>query len=141
MSPSRLSNYVPGRGSRSRPMGRPGTARNSNGLGRPEIQTIRAFSGLGRAGSDGPNVHLYRAPPPSPSPVMRTTVARHCTAPRHHHPSGPTAAPIVAPTRPAPGAPPPAPTPVPDPDHRRRASSVPQPPDDLHYLGMNLTMI
>jgi hypothetical protein len=32
-------------------MGRPGTARNSNGPGRPEIQTIRAFSGLCRAGS------------------------------------------------------------------------------------------
>jgi hypothetical protein len=31
-------------------MGRPGTARNSNGLGRPEIQIIRAFSDLGRAG-------------------------------------------------------------------------------------------
>jgi hypothetical protein len=40
-------------------MGRPGTARNSNGSGRPEIQTIRAFSGLGRAGPGGPNVHLY----------------------------------------------------------------------------------
>jgi hypothetical protein len=40
-------------------MGRPGTARNSNGPGRPEIQTIRAFSGLGRAGPGGPNVHLY----------------------------------------------------------------------------------
>jgi hypothetical protein len=40
-------------------MGRPGTARNSKGPGRPEIQTIRAFSGLGRAGPDGPNVHLY----------------------------------------------------------------------------------
>jgi hypothetical protein len=31
-------------------MGRLGTTRNSNGPGRPEIQTIRAFSGLGRAG-------------------------------------------------------------------------------------------
>jgi hypothetical protein len=40
-------------------MGRPGTARNSNGPDRPEIQTIRAFSGLGRAGPGGPNVHLY----------------------------------------------------------------------------------
>jgi hypothetical protein len=40
-------------------MGRPGTARNSNGSGRPEIQTILAFSGLGRAGPGGPNVHLY----------------------------------------------------------------------------------
>ena len=58
MSPARLSNYGPGRGPRARPIGRPGTARNSNGLGRPEIQTIRAFSGLGRAGPGGPNVHL-----------------------------------------------------------------------------------
>jgi hypothetical protein len=58
MSPTRLSNYGPGRGPRARPMGRPGTARNSNGPGRPEIQTIRAFSGLGRAGPGGPNVHL-----------------------------------------------------------------------------------
>jgi hypothetical protein len=40
-------------------MGRPGTTRNSNGPTRPEIQTIRAFSGLGRAGPGGPNVHLY----------------------------------------------------------------------------------
>jgi hypothetical protein len=40
-------------------MGRPGTARNSNGPGQPEIKTIRAFSGLGRAGLGGPNVHLY----------------------------------------------------------------------------------
>jgi hypothetical protein len=40
-------------------MGRPDTARNSNGPGRPEIQTIRAFSGLGRVGPGGPNVHLY----------------------------------------------------------------------------------
>jgi hypothetical protein len=40
-------------------MGRPGTARNSNRPGRPEIQTIRVFSGLGRAGPGGPNVHLY----------------------------------------------------------------------------------
>jgi hypothetical protein len=31
-------------------MGRPGMARNSNGPGQPEIQTIRTFSGLGRAG-------------------------------------------------------------------------------------------
>jgi hypothetical protein len=58
MSPTRLSNYGPGRGPRARPLGRPGTARNSNGPGRPEIQTIRAFSGLGRAGPGGPNVHL-----------------------------------------------------------------------------------
>jgi hypothetical protein len=50
MSPARLINYEPGRGPRARPMGRPGTARNSNGPTRPEIQTIRAFSGLGRAG-------------------------------------------------------------------------------------------
>jgi hypothetical protein len=40
-------------------MGWPGTARNSNGPGRPEIQTIRAFSGLGRAGPGSPNVHLF----------------------------------------------------------------------------------
>jgi hypothetical protein len=40
-------------------MGRPRTTRNSNGPGRPEIQTLRAFSGLGRAGPGGPNVHLY----------------------------------------------------------------------------------
>jgi hypothetical protein len=44
-------------------MGWPGTARNSNGPGRPEIQTIRAFSGLGRARPGGPNVHLYPCPP------------------------------------------------------------------------------
>jgi hypothetical protein len=50
MSPARLSNYGPGRGPRARPMGRPGTTQNSNGPARPEIQTIRAFSGLGRAG-------------------------------------------------------------------------------------------
>jgi hypothetical protein len=42
MSPTRLSNYVPGRGPRARPMGRPGTARNSNESGRPEIQTSQA---------------------------------------------------------------------------------------------------
>jgi hypothetical protein len=42
---------------------RPGTARNSNGPGQPEIQTIRAFSGLDRAGPGGPNVHLYLAAP------------------------------------------------------------------------------
>jgi hypothetical protein len=59
MSPARLSNYGPGRGPRGRPMGRPGTARNSNGPGRPEIQIIRAFSSLDRAGPAGPNVHLY----------------------------------------------------------------------------------
>jgi hypothetical protein len=29
--------------------GRPGTARNSNGLDRPKIQTIRAFLGLDQA--------------------------------------------------------------------------------------------
>jgi hypothetical protein len=58
MSPARLSNYGPGRGPRARPMGRPGTARNSNGPGRAEIQILRAFSGLGRAGPGGPNVHL-----------------------------------------------------------------------------------
>jgi hypothetical protein len=50
MSPARLSNYVSDRGPRARPVGRPGTTRNSNGLGRPEIQTIWAFSGLGQAG-------------------------------------------------------------------------------------------
>jgi hypothetical protein len=44
MSPARLSNYGP--------------ARNSNGTDWPEIQTIRTFSGLGRAGPGGPNVHL-----------------------------------------------------------------------------------
>jgi hypothetical protein len=59
MSPAHLSNYGPGRGPRARPMGRPGTTRNSNGPDRPEIQTIWAFSGLGRAGPGGPNVHLY----------------------------------------------------------------------------------
>jgi hypothetical protein len=58
MSPARLSNYGLGRGPRARSMGRPGTTRNSNGPGRPEIQTIRAFSGLGRAGPGDPNVHL-----------------------------------------------------------------------------------
>jgi hypothetical protein len=31
-------------------VGRPGTTRNSNGLSRPEIQTIWAFSDLGRVG-------------------------------------------------------------------------------------------
>jgi hypothetical protein len=59
MSPTRLSNYGPGRGPRDKPMGRPDTARNSNEPDRPEIQTIRAFSGLDRAGPDGTNVHLY----------------------------------------------------------------------------------
>jgi hypothetical protein len=49
MSPARLSNYGPGRGSRARPVGRPGTAWNSNGPDRPKIQTIRAFLGLGPA--------------------------------------------------------------------------------------------
>jgi hypothetical protein len=58
MSPVRLSNYGPGRGPGARPMGQPGTARNSNGSGRPKSQTIRAFSGLGRAGPGGLNVHL-----------------------------------------------------------------------------------
>jgi hypothetical protein len=51
-------------------MGRPGTTRNSNGAGRPEIQTIRAFLGLGRAGPGGPNVHLYRRGCPSSSPLQ-----------------------------------------------------------------------
>jgi hypothetical protein len=50
MSPVRLSKNGPGRGLRARPVGRPGMTRNSNGSGWPEIQTIRAFSGLGRAG-------------------------------------------------------------------------------------------
>jgi hypothetical protein len=50
MSPVHLSNYGPRRGPRARPVGRPDTARNSNGLGRPKIETIWAFSGLGRAG-------------------------------------------------------------------------------------------
>jgi hypothetical protein len=50
MSPARLSNYVSGRGPRARPVGQPDMAQNSNGSGQPEIQTIRAFSGLGRAG-------------------------------------------------------------------------------------------
>jgi hypothetical protein len=59
MSPTHLSNYVSGHGSRARPMGRPGTTQNSNGSGRPEIQTIRTFSGLARAEPSGPNVHLY----------------------------------------------------------------------------------
>jgi hypothetical protein len=39
-------------------MGRPGTTQNSNGPDQPEMQTIRAFSGLGRAGPGGPNIHL-----------------------------------------------------------------------------------
>jgi hypothetical protein len=50
MSPTRLSNYGPDRWPRARPVGRPGPARNSNGPGQTEIQKIRAFSGLGRAG-------------------------------------------------------------------------------------------
>jgi hypothetical protein len=50
MSPTRLSNYGLGRGPRARPMGRPGTTQNSYGPDWPEIQTIRAFTGLGRAG-------------------------------------------------------------------------------------------
>jgi hypothetical protein len=50
MSMTRLSNYVTGYGSRARPVGRPGMTRNSNGSGRPEIQTIQAFLGLGLAG-------------------------------------------------------------------------------------------
>jgi hypothetical protein len=46
MSPARLSNYGPGRGPRARPMGRPGTARNSNRpgrTGRPECTPIVLF--------------------------------------------------------------------------------------------------
>jgi hypothetical protein len=43
-------------------VGRPGMARNSNGLAWPEIQIIQVFSGLGRAGPDGPNVHMYSNP-------------------------------------------------------------------------------
>jgi hypothetical protein len=62
ISPARLSNYVPGRGPRARPVGWPGTTPNSNRSGQPEIQTIRVFSGLDRAGPDGPNVHLYSRP-------------------------------------------------------------------------------
>jgi hypothetical protein len=31
-----------------RPMGRPDTVQNSNGLGRPKIQTIQTFFGLSR---------------------------------------------------------------------------------------------
>jgi hypothetical protein len=58
MSPTRLSNYVSGRGPRARPVGRPGTTRNLNRLDLPEIQTIGAFSGLGCVGPGGPNVHL-----------------------------------------------------------------------------------
>jgi hypothetical protein len=49
MSPTRLSNYVLGREPRARPVGRPDMAQNSNGLGQPEIQILRVFSGLGRA--------------------------------------------------------------------------------------------
>jgi hypothetical protein len=52
MSPTRLSNYGPGRGPRARPMGRPGTTRNSNGPARPEFKyygPFRAWVGPGRA--------------------------------------------------------------------------------------------
>jgi hypothetical protein len=58
MSPTRLSNYGPGRGPRARPMGLSGMAQNSNKSGQPKIQTIQAFSGLGPSGAGGPNVHL-----------------------------------------------------------------------------------
>jgi hypothetical protein len=54
MKSTRLSNYGPGREPRARPIGRLGPARNSNGPARPEIQTIRAFSGLGRT---RPGIH------------------------------------------------------------------------------------
>jgi hypothetical protein len=37
MSPTRLSNYGLGRGPRARPVGRPGTARNSNNTGLFEL--------------------------------------------------------------------------------------------------------
>jgi hypothetical protein len=48
-------------------MDRPGTARNSNGSGRPEIQTIRAWAGLGRAAQ----MYTYTSgrPPPSDAPL------------------------------------------------------------------------
>jgi hypothetical protein len=65
MSPTRLNNYMLGSGPRARPVGRPGTAQNSNGSGQPEIQTIRAFFGL------GPN----RAGQPECTPIPTTYVA------------------------------------------------------------------
>jgi hypothetical protein len=42
MSPTRLSNYVSDRGSRARPMDRPGTTRNSNNMGLFRLETDRA---------------------------------------------------------------------------------------------------
>jgi hypothetical protein len=47
-----------GHGPRARPIGRPGTARNSNGPVQPEIQTIQNFSDLDGAGPGDSNVHL-----------------------------------------------------------------------------------
>jgi hypothetical protein len=52
---------------RARPIGRPGTVQNSNGSSRPEIQTIQTFSGLGRAGLGGPNVHIGLTSEPAPA--------------------------------------------------------------------------
>jgi hypothetical protein len=48
MSPTRLSNYMPGRGPTARPWA---------GLAQPEIQTGRDISGLDRAELGGLNVH------------------------------------------------------------------------------------
>lgn len=46
MSPTRLNNYMSGRGARARPVGQPGMARNKYGPDRPEIQMGQTFSGL-----------------------------------------------------------------------------------------------
>jgi hypothetical protein len=52
ISPARLSNYGPCRGPRARPMGR------------PEIQTIRVFLGLDRAGPGGQMyTYIWKWPP------------------------------------------------------------------------------
>jgi hypothetical protein len=79
MSPACLSNYGPGRGSRARPVGRPDSARNSNGSGRPEIQIIRAFSSLDwtermynnrRAMSASPSTTSLTSPEPARSRLL-----------------------------------------------------------------------
>jgi hypothetical protein len=106
MSPARLSNYVSGRGPRTRPVGRPGTTQNSNGPGRLEIQTIQAFSGLGRAGWPectpiAPPAAPARAQAPGPS---RPHPWPSCL-PERKLPA-PPAAPTVAPACPRPPRPP-----------------------------------
>jgi hypothetical protein len=109
MSPARLSNYVSGRGPRTRPVGRPGTTQNSNGPGRLEIQTIQAFSGLGRAGwpectpiappAAPARAQAPRPPPPPPLAVVPAGAQASSPARRTHRSSclPPATAPAAAP--------------------------------------------